>query len=198
MKPDIHQTITDSIVRAIENGAEDFAMPWTRLSAGLPFNVASRNPYRGVNVIQLWVHAASRGYASPTWGTYKQWQDKGAQVRKGERAAPIVFYKTVEKRAPADDEAGTYMLAKGYSVFNAEQVDGYEAPTAEPLVDATQAVAAADSSSEKSVGVRVAAVVWRPRRTGSRTNWSSPRSADAPSRSTARSTPHQRSAHRCS
>jgi antirestriction protein ArdC len=39
------------------------------------------------------VTALDRGYDSGEWATYKQWGAKGCQVRKGEKASPIVFYK---------------------------------------------------------------------------------------------------------
>jgi antirestriction protein ArdC len=49
---DIHQHITDKIVSAIERGAGDFRLPWNRSAGSImrPVNVASKKPYRGVNV----------------------------------------------------------------------------------------------------------------------------------------------------
>src|SRR6185312_15970638 len=41
-------------------------------------------PYRGVNVLMLWATAQKRAYTSNEWATYRQWQEAGAQVRKGE------------------------------------------------------------------------------------------------------------------
>ena len=41
----------------------------------------------------LWVTALERGYEAGLCATYKQWAANGAQVRKGEKAAPIVFYQ---------------------------------------------------------------------------------------------------------
>ena len=132
-RPSIYETITSKILAAIEQGPGDPIMPWQRSGARpvLPVNAATGQPYRGVNILSLWVTALERGYASGEWATLKRWNAKGAQVRKGEKASPIVFYREVDKTgdtATADDESQErYVLARGYWVFGAEQVDGYSA-----------------------------------------------------------------------
>src|ERR1700678_3295714 len=101
---DIHQHITDQIVAAIERGAGDFRLPWHRAAGNImrPVNVASKKAYRGVNVLALWATAEEKGYSAGTWGTYRQWSEIGAQVRKGEKAAFIVFYKELEYAAESE------------------------------------------------------------------------------------------------
>lgn len=115
-KLDIHQSITDSIVAAIEAGAGDCVMPWHRtgLAGLLPKNASSGNAYNGINVVSLWAAAQDRGYSHALWGTYKQWQGLGAQVRGGEKAAPIVFYKQfeVEPNHEDDSDDGTRRVAR--------------------------------------------------------------------------------------
>ncbi|WP_342760629.1 ArdC family protein [Bradyrhizobium sp. CSA207] len=94
---DIHQHLTDRIVAAIEAGTGQWQMPWHRGSGGRhPVNIASGNKYRGVNVLGLWVEAQVNGYGSHLWGTYRQWTEKGASVRKGQKASYVVFYKEIE------------------------------------------------------------------------------------------------------
>src|ERR1700729_1227448 len=94
---DIHQHITDKIVSAIERGAGDFRLPWHRSAGSImrPVNVASKKAYQGVNIVTLWAAGDAAGYQAGVWGTYKQWTDAGAQVRKGEKASYIVFYKEI-------------------------------------------------------------------------------------------------------
>ena len=64
-------------------------------------------------------------------GTCPQWQERGAQVRKGEKATLVVFWKFASDSAESDDGdtpkvSGSHLLfTRGYSVFNAAQVDGY-------------------------------------------------------------------------
>jgi antirestriction protein ArdC len=134
---DIYQAVTDQIVAALEN-ARRWEKPWISAfapadGAGIvrPISAASGKPYRGINVPVLW----AAGRSSPEWATYKAWSAKGAQVRKGERGTMIVFWKRIDQAAPeGEEEAGRrgYLMAKGYTVFNAEQVDGYSAPVAVP------------------------------------------------------------------
>lgn len=139
MKPahafDIHAHITDQIVAAIEEGAPTWEMPWRSSQAALhrPVNVASGALYQGVNILSLWMSAEHQGFSQPIWGTYRQWQAKDAQVRKGEKGTPIVFYKELE-RDPENDEAesGKRMFARASWVFNAAQVDGFTADEAAP------------------------------------------------------------------
>lgn len=126
----IYETITNKIIAAIESGPGEPIMPWQRSGARpvLPVNAVTGKPYRGVNILSLWVTALERGYASGVWATLKQWNAKGASVRKGERASPIVFYREIDKTgetaAESDDASETYFMARGYWVFGAEQVEG--------------------------------------------------------------------------
>ena len=68
----------------IEKGAGEFKLPWHRPAESLerPVNIQSGKAYRGINVVTLWVEAQLKSYATPVWGTYKQFQEKGCQVRK--------------------------------------------------------------------------------------------------------------------
>ena len=135
---DIHQHITDQIVAAIEAGAGEFRLPWHRSAGNImrPVNVASKKAYRGVNVLALWATSEEKGFTSGTWGTYRQWAEIGAQVKKGEKAAFIVFYKELTYAAASeagesetgDGETTTRLFARATPVFAAEQVDGYQAP----------------------------------------------------------------------
>jgi antirestriction protein ArdC len=61
---DVHQSITNSIVAAIEAGAGNASLPWHRTGASsiLPRNVATGNAYNGINVVALWATAQERAY----------------------------------------------------------------------------------------------------------------------------------------
>lgn len=95
VRRDIYAGITDKIIAAIEQNPGEPVLPWHRsgFKAVIPKNAATGNDYRGVNILSLWVTALERGYESGVFATYKQWSALGAQVRKGEAAAPIVFYR---------------------------------------------------------------------------------------------------------
>ena len=146
MKKDIKVEVTNQIIAHLEKGLDGgWEKPFFSSAAGSSFNVKSKKAYRGINIMIL----AMSGQPSPIWGTYKQWQEAGAQVRKGEKSTTIVFWKPIEKRDPSDGTKDKFMLARAYNVFNAAQVEGYEvaAPT-EPAKDETETIAEADAFFE--------------------------------------------------
>ncbi|MBB4067039.1 antirestriction protein ArdC [Gellertiella hungarica] len=120
---DTYQRITDTIIQQLEAGTKPWIWPWrgnSRRSA-TPLR-ASGEAYRGINVVMLWLSGQLAGYDENTWMTYRQAQELGAQVRKGEQGTLVVKYGTfTPKEQEADDRAIPYL--KGYTVFNVEQID---------------------------------------------------------------------------
>jgi antirestriction protein ArdC len=151
-KQDVYQRVTDQILNAIENGVGNWRMPWhtTGRNAFSPVNVNSRKAYRGINTVCLWAAAQAKGYESGEWGTYKQWQDRCAQVRKGEKATLVVFWKFANNTETQEDgneqlPSGSHLVfTRGYSVFNAAQVDGYS-PKAEREMPTLDRIARAEA-----------------------------------------------------
>jgi len=125
----LHQTLTNQIVAAIERvSADDFRLPWHRsgLSSIQPRNALTNNPYRGINIVALWVAAEAHRYPSALWASYKQWEQLGAHVRKEERSSIVVFYR--EYKVEPDDEDGKRLVLRYSNVFNVAQVDGFALP----------------------------------------------------------------------
>jgi antirestriction protein ArdC len=104
-KRDVYRKVTDAIINAIEQGVGDWRMPWHTSGryAFSPINVLSKKPYRGINTVCLWAAVQAKGYERGEWATYQQWLEKGAQVRKGERATLVVFWKFAYDAAETDD-----------------------------------------------------------------------------------------------
>ena len=82
---DFRQEVTDSIIKMLENGTAPWQKPWEPGALGLPHNPTTERDYRGGNALHLMAVGAQRGYGDPRWMTYKQAQDNGWQVRKGEK-----------------------------------------------------------------------------------------------------------------
>lgn len=123
-KFDIHAHVTNAIVAAIEAGTPPWRKPWTGSQGGAPFPLRHNGQaYQGINVLMLWLAAAEKGYTSPFWMTYRQAQELGGQVRKGEKSSTVVKYGTFE-REDENGEEKAIPYAKAYSVFNADQIDG--------------------------------------------------------------------------
>ena len=128
---DVYRAVTTSIIASIEAGAGEFVMPWHGQGVAIakPQNAHTRMEYHGINVLALWAQAHSQGYRSGYWGTYRQWQEVGAQVAKGEKSSTIVFFKRIEEDPKAGDkEPATRLFARASRVFNADQVEGWTPP----------------------------------------------------------------------
>ena len=129
----IYDTITNQIIASLELGAGKFSLPWHRSNTPLsrPMNAVTRKTYRGVNVLALWASADAQDFGHGLWATYRQWQSLGAQVRKGEKASSIVFYKVFDKvdgKEAEEREGSARIFAQASHVFNVGQVDGYAMP----------------------------------------------------------------------
>ena len=128
---DLFATITDQLVADIEAGAGTWRMPWHTLAdAGTPLSIDGR-PYRGLNALWLPMVAASQGWTCGVWATYRGWQRHDAQVRRGEKGTQVVLWKPTTTTTDADDSDEARgqrhrLLARAYTVFAAEQVDGAE------------------------------------------------------------------------
>lgn len=134
---DVHREVTEKIVTAIEAGNLTYEMPWHRLGARVnsPENPSTGAKYRGINVLSLWVDSFKKEYPTGYWASYRAWQSLGAQVRRGEHGSLIVFWKKLEEpdnQADEDTNGKQHKryVARGYTVFNAAQVDRWSPPDA--------------------------------------------------------------------
>jgi antirestriction protein ArdC len=159
----VYERITSAIVNAIEAGAGSYRMPWNvRRDKGFsPISVGSVKTYRGINIVVLWAQAQAKGYASALWGTYQQWQALGGQVRRDEHGSPLVYWGTrAGKPTDGDDEDGKperHLFAKGYTVFNLEQVDSCRLPRKieSPKLSHNQRIERAESFFNALSGLQV-------------------------------------------
>lgn len=128
---DIYGAVTAKILRGMKQAKGTYRMPWHTADMPLevPTNALTDHPYRGVNIISLWVDGLQRGYTRGYWASYKQWQQLGAQVRYGERGSLIIFYKKLDQ-TQIEREGGEHprYTGKASYVFNAAQVDNWTPP----------------------------------------------------------------------
>ena len=149
--------ITQRFIDAIEAGLEGkWERPWTTIAdAGMPLSLSTGKNYRGINVWILMMEAWAKGYQNNLWGTYKQWQEKGAQVRKGEKSTMVVLWKPVTKQNDQGED-NTFMMLRGFNVFNVDQVEGYEMPeNDDALPESTNERIAAIENLVSDIGVDV-------------------------------------------
>lgn len=136
------QTLTEigeKILSMLEDSTGgDWIKPWSDALAAVarPHNATTGKPYRGVNALWFWLTALDRDYgADGRWATYKQWSSIGAQVRRGEKSTPGVFWSPLYS-CDTDGRTGKIacskpghvvrrrMFASSFAVFHASQVDG--------------------------------------------------------------------------
>ena len=167
-KRDFRQEVTDRIVKMLESGVAPWQKPWREGvgSPGMPMNPTTEKAYRGGNAIHLMATGLQRGYDDPRWLTYKQAQDHGWQVRRGEKGTQIEFWEVKPARnngspAPrADEERGNdakeptnRLIHRVYTVFNAKQMDGI--PAYKPKEHSAFEVAAAGEEILRNSGARI-------------------------------------------
>lgn len=120
----IYETVTERIISALDAGVIPWKRDWrtTGKTTGIPYNLVSKLPYRGINSIVLGCNV----YPQNGWCTYKQAQTLGYQVRKGEKSTPIIFWKFPTK-AELLENPDIKPFARPYWVFNLAQLDGVPA-----------------------------------------------------------------------
>ena len=128
---EIRQNISQQIVDALNSGDTlPWRQPWSNdPNVGLPRNAVSANRYSGVNPILLEISRMRQGFQSKWWGTYKQIQQLGANVKRGEKGTAITFYKKIpvkDQKTTDEERDKTVPLLRTYHVFNVEQTDGLD------------------------------------------------------------------------
>lgn len=125
MARDFYSEISARIATQLEAGALPWVKPWSATAgANVPQNAVSGRPYSGCNVILLWIAMQSAAWTLPRFLTYKQAQEAGGNVRKGETGTKVYFVSQFVKKDKETDEDRRYGFMKEYTVFNVAQCDG--------------------------------------------------------------------------
>ena len=131
---DIYAKTFERIIAAMEQGKTPWVRPWRSTdrrgpNGALPFNAATGRRYSGGNVWALYAEEALSGYTTSGWVTFKQALSLGCVVRKGQKSTPVFFMSRITKRGKTEDgedAVGSIFFARGYNVFNVDQLDETE------------------------------------------------------------------------
>ena len=159
---DLFEAITARIIEAIETDNHGkWNKPWTTVLAGsgVATNAVTKNAYRGMNALVGMFEVAINDYRTNLWGTYRQWQSVDAQVRKGEKGTKMVKWGITYRcshcnhkgrsSCPVKEHTNDRNIwASGFTVFNADQVDGYDVPEPKDLGDGPEIVEAIEEFIE--------------------------------------------------
>ncbi|MEY2343182.1 ArdC-like ssDNA-binding domain-containing protein [Acidithiobacillus sp. IBUN Pt1247-S3] len=102
-KRDFRLEVADHLIQQIEQGTARWQKPWKAGEVLAPANAVTGKPYRGVNQESLMMFSPDA--SDPRWCTYKQAQEKGWQVRKGEHGTLIEKWMDYEHKLTADEKA---------------------------------------------------------------------------------------------
>ena len=115
--------ITDKILSDIQNnGKLTWVKEWKTKRGLLPMNAISKKPYEGINLFLL----SLSHYSSPYYLSFKQVEELGGNVKKGEKATQVVFWKLnqyTKQNEQGETETKNVPLLRYYNVFNLEQCE---------------------------------------------------------------------------
>lgn len=165
-RQDLYTTVTNKIIAQLEAGVLPWSKPWSAGNAGANARPLRWNgqPYRGVNVLLLWLAAEGAGYTNPTWLTFKQALELGGHVRKGEKGTQIVFASKMVKEEERDGQTVERAISflKSYTVFNVEQCDGlperFQLPAPVATPESTMQRLQAAEAFFRNTGARISEV----------------------------------------
>jgi len=135
-RANLYDEVTARIITELETGRLPWVQPWGKSGAtgpGLPRNALTARNYSGVNVLILWGAVIEHGWPSQSWLTFRQAQEAGGCVMKGEHGVTVVYAdrftpEAEKERARRDgDEARAVPFLKRFTVFNVAQCEGLRA-----------------------------------------------------------------------
>lgn len=136
MKQSIYERITDAIVADLEQGVVPWIKPWTGSADPVPHNAATQRAYRGINHLLLGMRCYTDGYRTNGWLTFRQAQERGGTVRRGEKGATVVLFKPLDQdEAPVSSVRKPRTIIRAFTVFNIDQTEGLD--DLEPTADAS-------------------------------------------------------------
>jgi antirestriction protein ArdC len=148
-RANLYDEVTGRIMSELETGRLPWVQPWGSTGGagpGLPRNAVTARSYSGVNVLILWGAVIEHGWPSQSWLTFRQAQEAGGCVRKGEHGVTVVYAdRFIPKprseteqssvrgsddparasREGGDPKAGPFL--KRFTVFNVAQCEGLRA-----------------------------------------------------------------------
>jgi len=118
---DVYAIITEQIIKLLEKGTVPWKQPWQ--VGGLPKNVISQRPYRGINVWLL----SLIGYEKNYFLTSNQAKQLGASIKTDARAHMVVYWNYIdEENANGNGISNSKRrtpLLRYYKVYNVAQCD---------------------------------------------------------------------------
>ncbi|MBQ2977910.1 MAG: DUF1738 domain-containing protein [Clostridia bacterium] len=114
---DIYSEVTNRIMEQMEQGIIPWQKPW--VACGKAISRTAGKPYSLLNQMLL---------GRPgEYLTFKQCQEAGGKVRKGEKSQMVVFWKWIETEDEETGEKKEVPFLRYYNVFHIDQCEGVTA-----------------------------------------------------------------------
>ena len=114
---DIYKEITDRIIVQMEEGIIPWQKPW--VACGKAISRSTGKPYSLLNQMLL---------GRPgEYLTFKQCQEAGGKVKKGEKSSMVVFWKWIEQEDEETGEKKEVPFLRYFNVFHIDQCEGVAA-----------------------------------------------------------------------
>ena len=114
---DIYAAVTDRIIAQMEQGQIPWSKPWC--SNAKAVSHATGKPYSLLNQMLL---------GRPgEYLTFRQCQEAGGKVKKGEKSSLVIFWKWIEQVDEETGETKEVPFLRYYNVFHIDQCEGIQA-----------------------------------------------------------------------
>lgn len=145
MNNNVYQMVADRIVAQLEQGIVSWQRPWTGVSGaeGGAINYVSRKAYSFLNQCLL--------MQGGEYLSFKQIQDLGGKIKKGEKGKFVVFFKEYRFEELQEDgtkEEKSVPLLRYYNVWHIDQCEGIDSKL---KIDAEQPEPAYMDAQEKLI-----------------------------------------------
>ncbi len=98
---EMREEMVSRLVSIIESRPLEWEAGWSN-AGDTPHNAITQKNYNGFNFFFLLALQMEQGYADGRWLTFKQVQDLGGSVTKGQKSAQIFYYREYDKNTKKD------------------------------------------------------------------------------------------------
>ena len=132
---DIYTAVTDRIIAQMEQGIIPWKKPWIANAKAI-----SHTTGKAYSLLNQMLLGRPGEYI-----TFKQCQESGGHIRKGEKASMVVFWKWIEQEDEETGEKKEVPFLRYYNVFHIDQCEGITAKhsTATAFPDGAEVLEAA-------------------------------------------------------
>ena len=118
------RSVADYFIEEMKKGTAPWQKDWDNAANVVPVSAVTDAPYRGTNALLLMAVRMSQGYGDNRWLTFRQVQELGGKVKKGEHGTKCIFWKhLVEKDEKDEGKTVERLIPCPFVVFNSEQCE---------------------------------------------------------------------------